>query len=166
MMGKSGVRGIGVVSVLATLSILAGTMGTAADPAEPVSPGIPVVDSGLRISSAFMPAPIAGGASGAAYMVIENRSEMDDWLLAVRSADAGRAQLHNHVETDDGIVMMRPLENGVPVPAGGTVTFARGGMHVMLMRLKHRFNPGDTLKLTLVFRSAGDIPIELPVVPR
>ncbi len=66
-------------------------------------------------------------------------------------------------EITDGIARMTPLKDGIPVPAGQTVILERGGMHVMLMGLAAPLVDGGAVPLTLVFETAGEIPVTVPV---
>jgi copper(I)-binding protein len=60
--------------------------------------------------------------------------------------------------------MMR-MEPAAPVeiPAGGTVSFTPGGLHVMLTDVPP-LAVGDTVELRLVFDRAGSIVVSAPVV--
>ena len=100
--------------------------------------------------------------SGAVYMRITNETAKDDRLVEVRTDVAERAMLHTS-EVADGIARMRPLRDGIPVPAGQTVTLQRGGSHVMLMGLSAPLADGGSIGLTLVFAVAGAIPVTVPV---
>ena len=63
----------------------------------------------------------------------------------------------------DGVMSMRPLPKGVPIPAGKTVTFSPSGLHLMFMRLKGTFVKGKTVPVTLTFAKAGSVTIELAI---
>ena len=54
---------------------------------------------------------------------------------------------------------MRQVEGGIPVPAGGTVTLAPGGFHIMLIGLKAPLHAGQGYDVTLDFRHAGPMTI-------
>ena len=71
-------------------------------------------------------------------------------------------QIHAHID-DGGIMKMREIEAGVPLPAGATHELSRGGDHVMLMGVAQELVDGATVPLTLVFEVAGEIVIEVPV---
>ena len=47
---------------------------------------------------------------------------------------------------------------------GTPVTFAPGGMHLMLMGLTGKLEEGRTFPLTLSFEHAGEITVEVPVL--
>jgi len=51
----------------------------------------------------------------------------------------------------------------VEVPAGGDLSFAPGGYHVMLMGLKQELKPGDSFPLMLTFEKAGQLTVQVVV---
>jgi copper(I)-binding protein len=61
------------------------------------------------------------------------------------------------------VMRMRELEKGLEIPAGGTVTLAPGGFHLMLIGLTAPLKAGTRVPVTLVFEKAGSIDIELDV---
>jgi hypothetical protein len=67
------------------------------------------------------------------------------------------------MKMDGNIMRMRPVENGIEIPPGGTVELKPGGLHVMFMGLKGPFAKDAKVPLTLVFEKAGRLDIELPV---
>lgn len=101
--------------------------------------------------------------AGAAFMVIYNSGDTDDRLLSVHSDAAARTQLHRHLETDDGMMQMLHVEDGFVLPAGGNLSLQRGGDHVMFMGLTAPFEQDATITITLIFETAGEIIVEIPV---
>ena len=49
---------------------------------------------------------------------------------------------HNHCGQCWGVMRMRPLENGLDIPAGGSVELKPGSYHIMMMNLTRDFVPG------------------------
>lgn len=123
----------------------------------------PALADTLTITDAYARASSPLAMSGAAFMLIENGAETDDRLLAARSGAAARAELHTHLEGADGVMRMVEVEDGLAVPAGGTLRLRRGGDHVMLMGLAEPFVHGRSIRLTLTFEHAGDVTIEVPI---
>lgn len=80
-------------------------------------------------------------------------SSIDDRLVAVSSPDAAKGELHE-MTTEDGIMRMRELPNGLALPAGQAVRLQPGGDHIMLMGLTRPLAAGDTVSLTLTFEHA------------
>jgi copper(I)-binding protein len=58
---------------------------------------------------------------------------------------------------------MRPLEQGIALPAGAKVVFKPGGYHIMFMELKEPLKQGDMVKGTLTFEKAGSVEVEFKV---
>ncbi|WP_191090174.1 copper chaperone PCu(A)C [Histidinibacterium aquaticum] len=106
--------------------------------------------------------PVARSSSpmaAAAYMTITNTGETGDRLLGVRTVAAERAEFHSTEMVDD-VMRMRPIEGGIDLPPGASVTFERGGDHVMLMGLAEGFGEDGAVPLTLSFETAGDLEVE------
>lgn len=68
--------------------------------------------------------PTASVAAG--YLSIRNQGQRDDRLLAVETATAQRVEIHQ-TRMDGGMMRMRLLADGLPIPAGQTVTLAPAG---------------------------------------
>ena len=101
--------------------------------------------------------------SGAAFMMIENRTGTDDRLVGASSDVAEKTELHTHKEDEMGVMRMIHVEEGFEIPAGGTLMMARGGHHVMFLGLSEPMEQGDTVTLTLEFEEAGEVTVEVPV---
>ena len=56
--------------------------------------------------------------------------------------------------------------DSVDVAPGKDLRFAPGGYHLMLMGLKQPLVAGERFPLTLHFRKAGDVPVEIVVESR
>jgi copper(I)-binding protein len=94
-------------------------------------------------------------------MVLRNNSAVADKLLRAESDVAGAVELHIS-EMQGEVMTMRPIEY-VEVPANGEAELKPGGMHVMLIGIKHDLKPGEKVKLVLVFEKAGRIDVEAEV---
>ena len=107
-------------------------------------------------------APVGGG-----YLSIRNDGAADDALVAVRvdPGIAGRAELHEMALQGD-VMLMRQIEDGIPVPAGTTVELAPGGLHIMLMHLPGPLKEGTDFPATLVFEKAGEVEVRFEVEAR
>ncbi|MBX3064559.1 MAG: copper chaperone PCu(A)C [Anaerolineae bacterium] len=103
-----------------------------------------------------------GGVS-AAYLTIENTGDSADTLLSAATDAAGMVEIHETIVKDD-VAQMQPLPNGVEIAAHGKVELKPGGMHIMMMNLKHDLAPGTTIKLTLKFASGAEIALDVPVL--
>lgn len=124
---------------------------------------LPAMAADIHIHDPFARVSSIMAQSGAAFMMIENRGDSDDRLMAARSDVAARVELHTHVEDDQGVIRMIEVAEGFAIPAGGGHGLYRGGDHVMFMGLTRQLAHGDVVEVTLVFENAGEIVIEVPV---
>jgi copper(I)-binding protein len=65
---------------------------------------------------------------------------------------------------EGGVMKMRPVEGGLEIKPGETVTLAPSGYHIMFADLKHPLEQGKTVKVTLKFEKAGTINVEYPIL--
>jgi copper(I)-binding protein len=72
--------------------------------------------------------------------------------------------MHRTVRRGD-LMSMEPIPEGIEVPAGGSVSFAPGGLHVMLLDLKAPLAAGGVFTVTLHLARAGDLDLPVPVRP-
>lgn len=109
-------------------------------------------------SRATLPnAPVAGG-----FLTITNTGSTDDRLLSAESDIAGETQVHE-MSVDKGVMKMRQLSDGLPIPAGQTVDLKPGGFHIMFMDLHQPLVEGETVKVRLVFEKAGETEVTLKI---
>ncbi|WP_050929327.1 copper chaperone PCu(A)C [Aestuariivita boseongensis] len=101
--------------------------------------------------------------TGAAFMGIENQSDTPDRLIDARGDIAARVEIHTHLQDANGVMRMVKVEDGIPIPAGGTAMLQRGGDHVMFMGLTQPLLQGDEITVTLVFENAGEVEVTIPV---
>lgn len=106
--------------------------------------------------------PAAAGANSAGYFHIRNGGKAADLLTGVESPIAGKVELHES-SVKDGVMSMAPITGGVEVAPGADVKFEPGGKHVMFIGLNGGLKVGDKVPVTLIFRDAGRVAVELPV---
>jgi copper(I)-binding protein len=115
------------------------------------------MDSGSSMSGSEH---MSGGTS-AAYMVLHNLTDETDRLVSVTTDAAESAGMHiTQVEND--IATMRPVDS-IEVPPQGETKLVPGGLHIMLMGLKHELKAGDKVRLILQFEKAGAVSVEAEV---
>ena len=118
---------------------------------------------GIMIKDAYARSSGANAVSGAAFMGIMNHTGADDRLIAARSEIAARVEIHTHIEDGNGVMRMVEVEDGIVVPADGMAMLQRGGDHVMFMGLTQPLAQGDEITVTLVFETAGEVEVTIPV---
>lgn len=115
----------------------------------------------VTATAAWARASAGGAKAGAAYLSLANGGPSADRLLAASTPVAAKAELHTHLN-ENGVMKMRRVD-GVDLPAGGSVEFAPGGLHVMLMGLAKPLAEGDSFPLTLTFEHAGTVTVGVQV---
>ncbi|MCA9879089.1 MAG: copper chaperone PCu(A)C [Thermomicrobiales bacterium] len=103
--------------------------------------------------------------TAAAFMVIHNDGSEDDVLLGGETGVANVVEVHEMADVD-GVMEMRPLADGLTIPAGGEETLQPGGYHIMLIGLTEDLTNGKTYELTLHFEHTGEVTIPVTVRPR
>jgi len=115
----------------------------------------------VTVLDAWARASILANRPGAAYLTLQ--SDVADRLMSLGTPVAGQVMLHG-IETDaNGVARMAHIE-ALDIEPGIPVTFAPGGMHLMLMGLTGKLEEGRTFPLTLSFEHAGEITVEVPVL--
>lgn len=126
---------------------LAALTGTAAQAA----------DDGLMVHDAWVQAVPAAKTPSAAYFDIMNSGKATRQLVAVESDGFEKVELHVS-RVNNGVATMEHVAQ-VDVPAGKTVKFAPGGLHVMLTGPKAPLADGAKVDLRLVFADGAKLPV-------
>ena len=145
-------RSIAGVAMLATLAAL--VAGACAAPAASTPASVAIADAWIR--------PAVAGGTSAAYLTIRNTGATADTLVAVHCTVAGSVMIHQPTTDASGMTGMSMVDS-LPVPAGGTVSLAPGGAHVMLADLIRPIAAGEKIELELVFQHAGSIRVAATV---
>lgn len=107
----------------------------------------------IDIEAARITEPIAGRTVSIGGFEITATGE-DAKLISVSSEAARRIELHTML-TEDGVVKMRRLPDGITIPAGETVTLGSGGPHLMVFGLGDDLVAGDTMTLTITYEQGA-----------
>jgi periplasmic copper chaperone A len=119
-------------------------------------------DASIAVEQPWARATPAGAITGAAYMTLDNKSGTADRLTGASSDVAEKVQIHE-MKVENGVMKMREVPDGLPIPAGGSVVLKPGSYHVMLIGLKKPLTAGEKIPLTLTFEKAGNISVTVPV---
>ncbi len=102
--------------------------------------------------------------TGGGYLKITNAGPTDDRLLGGSTPVAEKLEIHR-MSMDGGVMRMRPVVGGLPLPAGKSVELAPGGYHIMLINLKAPLKHGQMIPATLRFAKAGAVAVSFQVTP-
>jgi hypothetical protein len=116
----------------------------------------------LVITQAWSRATPGGAKVGTGYLTIENKGSAPDRLIGSSGNVAAKVEVHE-MAMDDGVMTMRPLDNGLTVEPGKTVKLAPGGYHLMLLDIRRPLKRGDKVPVTLEFEKAGKVVVLLDV---
>jgi copper(I)-binding protein len=128
----------------------------------PASAAAEVTVGDLVLSHGFSRATRPGAPVGGGFLTITNKGREADTLVGASSPAAGHMEVHE-MAMQDGVMKMRELEGGLPIPAGETVVLKPGGYHIMFMALKQPLVEGKTVEVTLKFARAGDVTLPLAI---
>jgi copper(I)-binding protein len=120
-----------------------------------------VTAGALTIHHPWARATATTAKTGALYLTVTNTGTEGDRLLGVSTEAAERCEIH--VSESGGDVMTMRMVDQVEVPAGGSVSFAPQGTHVMLLGLRAPLKKGTQFAATLHFEKAGDVAVEVAV---
>lgn len=124
--------------------------------------GVEDATSTVTVEDAWARTSPMSADSGAIYAIFT--SEADD---AIVSADvdfsiAMSAEVHETTTAADGSMGMQMVES-VPLPAGQSVAFEPGGLHIMLMGLVEPLKVGDKITVTLTLESGNLVTFDAEV---
>ncbi|NML73724.1 DUF1775 domain-containing protein [Rhizobium sp. S-51] len=124
----------------------------------------PVKVGDLDLTAGFTRAMLPGQPVGGGFITITNNGHHEDTLVSAESSVAGHMELHEMAMVGD-VMKMRPLKDGIQIPAGQTVELKPGGLHMMFMEVKEPFVEGNKVTVKLTFAKAGTVEVVLPVGP-
>ena len=115
----------------------------------------------IAIDKAWSRATPKGADTGAGYLTIHNNGATPDKLTG-GSADFAAVEIHE-MKSENGVMQMRELKDGLNIPAHGTVRLAPGGYHIMFTHLTKPLEKGQTVTATLTFEHGGPVTVQFPV---
>ncbi len=116
----------------------------------------------LVISQGWSRATPGGAKIGGGYLTVENKGTTPDRLIHASGDFAGKIEVHE-MAMKNGVMTMRPVDNGLTIEPGKTVKLAPGGFHLMMFDLKNPLKQGDKVPVILEFEKAGKVTLSLDV---
>ena len=108
----------------------------------------------LQVENPWVRATPGGAKVGGGYLTIKNDG--------TSSPIAEKLEL-NELSSENGVMKMRALPNGLQINPGQTVTLKPGGYHIMFVGLNKPLKQGDHVPVTLNFANAGTVNVEFVV---
>jgi copper(I)-binding protein len=115
----------------------------------------------IRIIHPWARATPPGAPTGGAYLALENKGP-DDRLISASTQVSESVEMHS-MSMQGNVMQMQKLDKGIALPAGKTVTFAPGVLHIMLINLKAPLKEGQSFPMHLKFEKAGEINVDVKV---
>jgi copper(I)-binding protein len=106
----------------------------------------------VQVTGAWCRPAAAGAPTAACYVSL--KAPAADRLMAAASPAAGKVEVHD-MSLAGGVMRMRHMTEGLPLPAGQPVSMAPGGKHLMLIAPRGALTVGGKVALTLKFQKAG-----------
>lgn len=99
--------------------------------------------------------PAKAGQNSAAYLKIENKSDLPVQIVSATSSLADVVELHTSYE-DRGVMKMRPIDK-IDLQAGEVVDLKPGGLHIMLIGLKKTLRLGQKATININFDNGKSV---------
>jgi len=97
----------------------------------------------------------------AAFMLIENKGSINQQIKAASSPDFEHVEIHKTV-VEDGVAKMQ-RQAAVEIPAGGSLSFAPGSYHFMLISPLKPVHADDQIEMLLSFANGEQLKVEAKV---
>ena len=120
----------------------------------------PLFAATLTVSDAWLRL-LPGDLPLAGYVRLVNTSGHDVTLVSASSPEFAEVQFHRSMN-QLGMEQMMHLAR-IRIAKGGTLNFAPGGYHLMLMGRRHALKPGQRVALTLDFDDGSHQTVEFVV---
>lgn len=133
--------------------------------------------NGIRVEK-YSARILKGSKNGSAYMTFIQSGKEGDILLSASSPICETVELHDHIHDKETKAMKMVKVDSIDIPGTHSncsfltcwfkakespVVLKKGGMHIMFMNLKPEAYDAKMIPLTLKFKNAGEITVELPL---
>lgn len=118
---------------------------------------------GIRVSEPWARSAEAESNS-AVYLTLENHGSKDA-LVGAASDVADEVLLHRTLIDSEGVARMEP-QPSITLNRNDSLTFEPGGYHIMLVELYRPLGEGQSIQVTLEFKNAGEITVDVPIRSR
>lgn len=117
--------------------------------------------AGLTVSNARLVLPPVAGNPAAVYFDLSYSGAPGLSLTGVAVEGAGMTMMHDYAESAGKMQMV--MADEVPLAEGAPVSFAPGGLHVMVMEPSDSLKPGTAARLTLTLSDRSTVTVDAPV---
>ncbi len=121
----------------------------------------PLAHAAVTVSDTVVRAMPKVAPASAAFLTLHNSGGAPVALVGGATPAARSVELHTHT-MKDGMMAMRRVDS-VTIPAGESVVFQPGGLHIMLIGLQRDLVAGQQIPLTLNFDDGSVVDLEAPI---
>ena len=118
-------------------------------------------DAGVSVRDAWIRETPPVMAMMAGYMELRNNTSRPQVLVAASSAEFGNVMIHRTIAKDGMAGMVHQPQ--IELAPYGSLVFAPGGYHLMLMTPKRALRAGDPVVINLEFRGGLVLPVAFKV---
>jgi len=115
----------------------------------------------ITVENAWSRATAPSMRAGAVYLEVDNTGTEVDELISASTEVSETAELHTH-RMDGDVMRMRPV-SAIEVAPGTPTVLKPGSHHIMLIGLRRPLKKGETFPVTLRFKNAGEIVVNVSV---
>lgn len=151
-------RGSVALAALAlAVAALAGCSAAASAPA--ASSAATDATAAEAVSTSDLWVKTADEGMTAGFGMLANTGGTDITVVAVSTPASARTELHETVQDETGSMVMQPVEDGFAIPAGGELTFAPAGNHIMMLEVTEPIVAGDEVEFTFEFSDGSELDV-------
>lgn len=126
----------------------------------PLNAGSVRVDA-ISVANVWSRATSPSMRMGVVYLELDNHGAEPDELISAISDASERAELHAYL-MDGDVMRMRPV-TAIEVAPGTPTVLQPGSHHIMLVNLRRPLKKGDSFPVTLRFKHAGEVRVDVTV---
>jgi periplasmic copper chaperone A len=117
----------------------------------------------ISVEKAWSRAMPKGAKVAAGYVTITNDGDTPDRLVSASADFAGKTQIHQ-MSMADGVMKMRPVPEGIPIPPKSRVVLVPNGYHLMFMGVAEPLKESDSFPAKLTFEHEGSVDVTFQVL--
>jgi copper(I)-binding protein len=118
-------------------------------------------EAGVSVRDAWIRETPPGMTMMAGYMELRNNTSRPQVLVAARSSGFESVMIHRTIVKAGMAGMVHPSQ--IELAPNGSLIFAPGGYHLMLMTPKRTLRAGDPVVINLEFRGGLVLPVSFEV---
>lgn len=116
----------------------------------------------VTVRDAWVRVPLPGKTMTAGYFEVRNETRQAAVITGATANGFGAVSIHETRLDENGVARMVSVAQ-LPLAPGEQISFAPGGLHLMLMQPQREFTTGDAVPITLLFADGTTLQVSAPV---